>query len=734
MSNNLPLPFAEVLEKNLVALGEKNPALEKELRQDWETSSIELIRCWDGKTLNLMFKLPLSDAKAFTAYDMHDPREPLAKAIANEGKRYENGVTIILGSGLGYVLREVLKQAEEGHHILVIEPDGFLLKTTLSLKDYSNKLREGSLSLCDGEAPSIVAAVGALENKISIEQPYIDSEPYTGFLKEVYGPVGEQTVKTLNQVRSNVSTVAQKGDEIIRNEYQSLPYIVRQKGIGELANAFTGKPFVIVSTGPSLGKNIHLLRDIQDKVIIFAVVQALKALLAYGVKPDAVCAIDYGELAKPHFEGILETHDIPFLALCRSRADMIRDYQGPILVSGTSYGDIDYYINNLWRIKGIINPGNSVAHFAFCAAHVLGGDPIILMGQDLALSSTSHFDQVDHNAAISLSAKGIQTVLSDKRSKYDGYQPAEEIPISIPGWYGAPVVTRAVLLGFLALFEQLVPLHNGTVINATEGGAYIKGAKHISLKAAARKYCKEPVDKALFANTTSAVNVDDLTQQVVERMTQEKELIDKMIELCQSALKANHQAGSLLDHAEKKGPTQDLADQITAALQTNFKLTSEAEQISKQHLPAMQMAMLGLDSKARSHIHKGSLNNADVLGSYKNPVKRNRMYLTEAIKQAKMLGKIYAQDLRIMNRFLKAKQALSDKPNSGKTLVDLSAALLGMGHFIEAKALLDNAREKLPKNLLILEALGKLCVKMELWEDYASVKLELGRLGSKSRK
>ena len=85
-------------------------------------------------------------------------------------------------------------------------------------------------------------------------------------------------------------TVIGAGKEIAKNDIETFPYVVRHRGIAELQNLYKDKPAILVNTGPSLQKNIHLLmnKEVREKCIIISIAQALRILLAYGIEPNFI--------------------------------------------------------------------------------------------------------------------------------------------------------------------------------------------------------------------------------------------------------------------------------------------------------------------------------------------------------------------------------------------------------------------------------------------------------------
>jgi len=57
----------------------------------------------------------------------------------------------------------------------------------------------------------------------------------------------------------------------------------------------------IVSAGPSLRKNMHLLREAKDKAIIIATQTMLRPLIDMGIEPHYVTSLDYHDICNAIF-------------------------------------------------------------------------------------------------------------------------------------------------------------------------------------------------------------------------------------------------------------------------------------------------------------------------------------------------------------------------------------------------------------------------------------------------
>ncbi|QIB27503.1 motility associated factor glycosyltransferase family protein [Caloranaerobacter azorensis] len=130
-------------------------------------------------------------------------------------------------------------------------------------------------------------------------------------------------------------------------------------------------------------------------------------------------------------------------------------------------------------------------------ADYMGCNPIILIGQDLAYTdgkihaqnSTYEFDGNNENLGKDL--------------------------IEIEDIYGNKVYTSKVWLSFLRWFELYIRENpEKEYIDATEGGAKIKGTNIMTLNEAIEKYCTEEINIA-----ERLKNIDSSNSELVEKIT-----------------------------------------------------------------------------------------------------------------------------------------------------------------------------------------------------------------------
>ena len=136
------------------------------------------------------------------------------------------------------------------------------------------------------------------------------------------------------------------------------PFEIYPYSINKLIDIFQGKPGVIVSTGPSLEKNIHVLKEHQDKLVIVAVGQALRVLMGYGITPDFICTVDFGEVNMAHFKGLMDSK-VPLVCLNRTYAPLLKQYQGPKFITSSPQEETSAL--SILNDRGAVLQGGSVA-------------------------------------------------------------------------------------------------------------------------------------------------------------------------------------------------------------------------------------------------------------------------------------------------------------------------------------------------------------------------------------
>lgn len=564
--------------------------------------------------------------------------EQLEKTPHTGGNKSE--MTIILGIGNGFLLNHILHTMKPEHKVLVVEPVSYLTKIVLENYDFSHFFKNKSLIITTtkDETRDVFAMIDS--QLIIISYKYI-CENYT-LRRSEYLEIGLLIKNLINQISCSVGTIIGAGKVMAHNNIESLPYIIKYRGVAELINLFVDKPAILVNTGPSLEKNIHNLINIQDKVVIIAVAQALRLLLAYDIKPDFICTVDYGKTNYSHFEGLMDSQ-IPLIALDKTYPPILKEYQGPIFITTAPFASDDKSAPAILNGRGTVQGGGSVSHLCFNIAIAMGCNPITLIGSDLALGEMSHNKQVDSIGTVKVDKETnqIKWEVQDPFSNLYGDTYNMGQAQQIPGYFGGAVLSTTALISFLTTYEHMIERlpKDKIIINATEGGAQIKGAKRLRLKQVIDTYCQLKINKTKFKELlilpdTETELIENKVKPLIKLMEKDIQVLYEIIHSCEGGLENDKKLRQAIKRFKKR---------IPKLLIENTKITQLVANLV-QKVPIISL----LIHKAKMRIHHHSMRTdkpANLL--INNPkeflinVKRNETILTMVKEEIEELKNIY---------------------------------------------------------------------------------------------
>ena len=622
----------------------------------------------NNKLPNLLIK---HGSKLDTAYSIEDPKKDIKNLIKDISLNKED-ITILVGFGLGYTVKYMLNKLEKGHKIVVIEPVARMILLAFSMYNFEKYIQNGTLIIVAPGEQEIAMVIGFLDNAMVIENWYIIINKYTRMRPDEYSKLTKLTIELINQAKCNIGTVEGNGKQIADNDISNLPYVIRYRGVNELKDLYKGKPAVLVSTGPSLQKNIHELFEIKDKVIIIAVAQALRALLAYDIRPDFICSVDFGKVNISHLKGLMDS-DVPFVVLNRTYAPILMSYKGPkFIVSSLSPG-FDKTASGLITNRGSLDQGGSVAHLCFSLAYHLGCDPIMLLGQDLAYENDeSHISLADTGGKLIKTPDGqLLWKVTDQRSHLhkDPYHSMGS-PVNVPAYFGGAVKTNVGLASFITSFEAMAKKYkkNRTLYNCTEGGAKIKGFDHKLLKDAItleyeNKSTMPIIDKSIINPLLSLRdNINEEIEKAIPMLNNDIEVLENLIEECDQGHQSNVEITNIINKKEKnkKGQidwTIQEKEKLKKLFAENRKHSKEAHEYAKKN-PLIGLAIYASTRKISSRelnvkrSVKHVFSNAEDL---KTRLKSNFMILEDAKEAAYSLIDSYEKARDLLIKFQETK-------------------------------------------------------------------------------
>ena len=225
------------------------------------------------------------------AYDKQAAKRT-AKCILKDFRLDKGDVCVLIGFGIGNTASMLLEKSHPESKVICFEPIWYLLKQGLCRFSFLNALSTGRLIICN-DATELSNSISYVENSSVVDRWFIIKEPYTQYVFNHYLDGYSKAESLVNMIQCNVGTVQSSGKQIALNDVKNIPRMIQEPGIVCLKNKHKKSAAIVVSTGPSLRKNIHILleKKTRERCIIVCVAQALRTLLGYGIKPDYACTV-----------------------------------------------------------------------------------------------------------------------------------------------------------------------------------------------------------------------------------------------------------------------------------------------------------------------------------------------------------------------------------------------------------------------------------------------------------
>jgi hypothetical protein len=316
-----------------------------------------------------------------------------------------------------------------------------------------------------------------------------------------------------------------------------------------LDGCFEGLPAIVVAAGPSLDRNLDLLKGLGDRAVLLSMNRCASVLQAEGIRPHFLVAYDCGEVIPDvHLAGIGAEILDNFVLRPSVHPRMLE------LPFGRRFLFTDGSVHEAGLLEAMGQPsrplgGGSVAHTCFQLAFHMGCDPVVVIGQDLAYSDARAYSSRDLDSDQRLHVSDDQAVgefrsgdgtLSMIGGGY-GFRLQR-----VPGWGGGEVLTNPTMLRFIEHYEALLPqlCADGarTFLNATEGGAHIVGMQDVPLREVIERYMTAPIEGLsariceLHRAHVPKVSAAAMADEIRELEQQMKEL-DALIGACSLLLR-----------------------------------------------------------------------------------------------------------------------------------------------------------------------------------------------------
>ncbi|EAK4797955.1 motility associated factor glycosyltransferase family protein [Campylobacter coli] len=416
----------------------------------------------------------------------------------------------IYGIGNALLIKNLAKHYK---HLFVFESEIELFILALSVLDLSEELCSGKIYLVDIEEERVDIQLLILFDMkdmfeyLSLYEMFVNNSFYKQFCEKTWCETDEFCKKNIEIVirdsglNSNLSF--QSYFHFLQNIPSMLESIPFQRILSQRKNKFDNA--IVVSAGPSLAKQLPLLKACQDKAVIFCADGALSMLEKEGIVPDYVTNLDFTDLAMKFFQNkenktslnILSCATHPNVAHSLKAENCMIVLRNKALYQRFNFNDFGY-----------IDTGTHVSHFSYTLALALGFKNIIMIGQDLA------FDEEGNSHS-----KGF-----DFGEKFSGEENIDKL--KVPAYAGkGEVLTHTTWNDYRIKLEYLFACNDqkAKFYNATEGGARINFTEELSFKECCEKLLTKEKPKFELPKSLTKNRSDKLLVKFKEKIQKDQE-------------------------------------------------------------------------------------------------------------------------------------------------------------------------------------------------------------------
>ena len=549
--------MTDILQKNLGVIRDYNQELcEKISNFNVLENEIEL-----SETL---LKEPNFTYNGIPIHDINGA-EKEAQNIFNKTEDSLNHVHIIYGIGLGYLFQEFAEKALG--KVILYEPSVEMLRVTFEIVDFLPVLVKKNVFVASTfeDIKNIIAGVHLIGTKSKIN--------FLNFHRENFGKEISKFAQDINTYISivdfNRKFEAVNNDSFVWSTVNNLSKRIKAKPLSILKDAYKNVPSVIVSAGPSLYENIQKLKDIKDKVVIFSVGTAFKELIKNDIIPDFLVVIERFDTSKQftEFADILPNVNLicePFTA-----GNVLNLPFKNIFINFSNE-----LVSNLWLAELFdekfdeYETRGTVSYCGLNSAKILGCNPLILLGQDLAYrngdcyskNSVYHSLKIKYDNDLAKEVLYVENIDEYRESLYGKTEdPALinklndriENKLSylnstlsfVDSQDGFRLPTDIAFKLYIEYFKEYAKKVGSSVnlINASIGGAQIDGYRNVAL------------ETAVPQNTSKKTKFDDVYSNILYNsdLDKIKEKLLSDIKVCQEVIKVLENAQRMV-HSYKK--------------------------------------------------------------------------------------------------------------------------------------------------------------------------------------
>ncbi|XGQ70155.1 motility associated factor glycosyltransferase family protein [Campylobacter hepaticus] len=502
-----------VLEKNIQALlSGVNEPLGNKLLNFIQTQTCSRF------SMDENFNIYDKENNVFMYQNMDEEINYFHQAILEKTLRYP--FACIYGIGNALLIKNLSSSYK---HLFVFESEIELFVLALGAVDLSEELCSGKIYLVDINEEKVNLQLRILFDQddmfewLNLYEMFMNSYYKKYFIKEI-AKIDDLIYDNINFIIRNLNPKSNIALMCYDNFIQNIPLMLNSIPFKRIVNERKGlfENCVVVCAGPSLEKQISLLKQYQENFVIFCADGAYPLLIKNDIIPDYVLNVDLEEYPLEFFKNIQEEKlQQTLFVLAQNTHPCVSNFMNNqtlnfciVLNKNIVYQKINAYD------FGYLEVGTHVGHMCYTLALALEFKNIIIIGQDLAYNEDGHSHFNDF-----ILGQAAESNLELPKYKILAYKGKGEVFTHI-GWDDY----KKKLEGLFARNSKI------NFYNATEGGARIAFTKEFSFEECCKKFTNFK-KKILNAPKKLALNEsDEILKKVLEILKQDlintKQILD----------------------------------------------------------------------------------------------------------------------------------------------------------------------------------------------------------------
>ena len=381
----------------------------------------------------------------------YSQQREIDKFIKSFKELTENDIYIVVGVSLLEHIEELIKVNSSFKKILILEVNREVRNLLENNKIFNDKVKIAT------ELDEVKKMIRENINDMNVDHVKIGyysnyDKVYSEEVQIIMNFIKEESYSILANRNTNIHF----SETWFKSLLENLKYMKISTPVNDLKDKFKDMPAVIVSAGPSLSKNIAELKN-QTKGLVLSGGRTLDTLIDNKIKIDYLGVVDPTDYAYQLVEKKIRNIDIPLVYYNGTNQRVVEEHTGKKVFYTDNEFIRDIFDENISDIGG----GGSIAHSLTNFAVYMGCNPIVFVGQDLAYTGEQLHD------------KNALTSDVDPNIAWNN-----TTDLYIDDVYGEKVRTSVILNDFRLHLENIIESNPSVkFINATEGGANIKGTQ-----------------------------------------------------------------------------------------------------------------------------------------------------------------------------------------------------------------------------------------------------------------